>query len=171
MYEFKWRHYDASIGIFVTVDPKAEDYNYQSTYTYAVNNPIYFVIRKGESPEAYPIERITKQKTGKTAIQRVLGYSGGKTTQVDLYKVVVTDTEDSSFRMEFSVTREAWTVEKGNSVASNVAFELKDGKVMKGGYPRGNGTEALKLTQKGSEEANETSVKMDIEIRKMWQLM
>jgi len=73
--------------------------------------------------------------------------------------------------MEFSVTRDAWTVEQGNSTASNVAFEPKDGnvnnftgKVMNGGYPKGNGTEALKLTQIGSEvvhaEPNQTSVNM-----------
>jgi hypothetical protein len=120
----------------------------------------------------YPVITITNQQTGQMASQRVLGYSGGVTTQVPLYNVVVTDTENKDFRMTFSVTRDAWTVERGNSNASNVAFEPKDGnvnhftgKVMPNGYPQGNGTEALKLTQYGSEvvhaEANQTAVDMD----------
>ena len=137
-----------------------------------MGNPISLVDPDGRAPADYPIIRITKQKTGKTADMRVLGYSGGKITQADLYKVVVTDTEDSNFRMEFSMTRDAWTVDSnGSSTAKNVAFEPKDGdinhftgKVMPGGFPKGNGTKALKLTQRGSEvmhaEGNDTSVKM-----------
>ena len=121
---------------------------------------------------AYPVITLTKQKTGQTADQRVIGYSGNATTKVDLYRAVVTDTEDANFRMEFSVTRDAWSVtEQGSNVANNVAFEPKDGninhftgKVMADGYPQGNGTEALKLTQRGSEvvhaEANQNSVKI-----------
>ena len=81
------------------------------------NNPISRVDPTGALD--YPIIRITKQKTGKTAEQRVIGYSGGVTTQVDLYKIIVTDTEDANFRMEFSITRDTWTVEAGNTTASN----------------------------------------------------
>jgi RHS repeat-associated protein len=166
------RMYDGDVGRFLGVDPLAGDFPSWSSYSYTFNNPIRFMDPDGRAPEEYPIIRITKQKTGKTADQRVLGYSGGVTTQVDLYKVEVTDTEDPDFKMEFSITRDAWTVEKGGgNMASNVAFEPKDGdvnhftgEVMLNGFPQGNGTEALKLTQYGSEvvhaEANQTSVKM-----------
>jgi len=72
---------------------------------------------------------------------------------------------------EFAITRDAWVDPDGSGVARNVAFEPKDGNVnhytgvdMKNGYPAGNGTDALKLTQKGSEvihaEPNQTSVDM-----------
>ena len=50
MYEYEARHYDAAIARFVTIDPLAEDYSFQSTYTYAVNNPVYFVDKLGMGP-------------------------------------------------------------------------------------------------------------------------
>lgn len=65
-------------------------------------------------------------------------------------------------------TRDAFTVlpgdDNGNQLTiSNTAFEPKDGNinhytanVIEGGYPRDNGTTALKLTQKGSEVMHAT---------------
>ena len=47
MYEYEARHYDAALGRFMTVDPLAEDYNFQSTYAYAVNSPIFFIDKLG----------------------------------------------------------------------------------------------------------------------------
>ncbi|QMU63346.1 MAG: hypothetical protein GKR88_02995 [Flavobacteriaceae bacterium] len=51
MYEYEARHYDAALGRFVTIDPLAEDYSYQSTYVYAINNPIRFIDKLGMGPE------------------------------------------------------------------------------------------------------------------------
>lgn len=74
---------------------------------------------------------------------------------------MVTDNEDASFKMEFSVVRDAYAVisgnDKGTMVLSNMSFEPKDGNVnhysgkyMKV-YPKKNDTPAIKLTQRGSE--------------------
>lgn len=66
---------------------------------------------------AYPIITITKQKTGRTTWQRVIGWTYHNkdiVTRVNLYKVTVRDTEDKNYHMEFSVTRDAFTVRDGD---------------------------------------------------------
>lgn len=113
----------------------------------------------------YPIIRITKQKTGKKVKQKIIGsYSGGlQYVDVDLYKVIVTDNEDTSFKMEFSVARDAVAVIPGNDngttmILSNMSFEPKDGRInhysgkYMSAYPKKNDTPAIKLMQKGSEQ-------------------
>ncbi|MBV7270659.1 RHS repeat-associated core domain-containing protein [Winogradskyella sp. WHY3] len=50
MHEYEARHYDAALGRFVTIDPLAEDYSFQSTYAYAVNDPIRFIDKLGMGP-------------------------------------------------------------------------------------------------------------------------
>ena len=152
---------------WLSPDPLAAKFPEWSPYVYCNNNPIIYVDPTGE----YPVLTITKEKTGQTVDQRVLhGGAGTVITQVDLYKATLTDTEDASVNITFSVTRDAWVIESGGgSTASNVGFEPKDGninhfsgKIMSRGYPDGNGTEALKLTQSGSEvvhaESNNTAV-------------
>jgi RHS repeat-associated protein len=50
MHEYEARHYDAALGRFVTIDPLAEDYNFQTPYSYAINNPIRFIDKFGMGP-------------------------------------------------------------------------------------------------------------------------
>ena len=113
----------------------------------------------------YPIIRITKQKTGKRVRQKIIGSYSGEVqyVDVDLYKVLVTDNEDPSFKMEFSVARDAAAVIPGNDkgktmILSNVSFEPKDGEVnhysgkYMQAYPKKNDTPAIKLMQSGSEQ-------------------
>ncbi|TPV31157.1 hypothetical protein FJ651_15450 [Paucihalobacter ruber] len=47
IYEYEARHYDPALGRFMTVDPLAEDYLFQSAYVYAVNSPIFFIDKLG----------------------------------------------------------------------------------------------------------------------------
>lgn len=48
LYDLGARNYDATLGKFMNIDPKAEQYSFQSTYAFANNNPILFVDINGE---------------------------------------------------------------------------------------------------------------------------
>ena len=173
LYYYGARYLNSVTSLWYGVDPLTEKYPDISSYSYYHNNPILLVDPDG----AYPIITITKQKTGRTTWQRIIGYTGQERdviTRVNLYKVTVRDTEDKDFRMEFSVTRDAFTVRKGDRngnrlVLSNVAYEPKKeednrytAQVIE--YPRGNGTKALKLKQHGSEVMYATSNNVSVEM-------
>lgn len=50
---FKWRNYDYAIGRFMSIDPLAEDYTYNSPYAFAENKVISF--RELEGLEGVPV--------------------------------------------------------------------------------------------------------------------
>ncbi|MFC4476477.1 RHS repeat-associated core domain-containing protein [Flavobacterium chungangensis] len=170
LYYFGARYQDPKLGVWLSVDPQAQKSLNWSPYNYCFNNPIKFIDPDGE----YPIITITKQVAGST-LQRVIGYTQeGRRTRVNLYRVTVTDTENKNYKMSFLTTRDAFVVRQKDAASgklTNVAFEPKEenvnhytAKVVPGGYPKGDGTKALKLTQSGSEvmhaEANDTSVEL-----------
>ena len=174
MYYYGARYYEPRVSLWMSCDPMEENTPFYSTYSYCLNNPILLIDPDG----AYPIITITKQKTGRTTWQRIIGYTGQKRniiTRVNLYKVIVRDTEDKNYHIEFSVTSDAFIMRKGarngkKIVLSNVAYEPKNGKdnsytAQVIDYPKGNGTKALKLTQYGSEviyaDPNNISVEME----------
>jgi RHS repeat-associated protein len=49
-YDYGSRFYDAALSRFMTIDPKTIEFDFQSPYAYAVNNPIFFVDKDGEGP-------------------------------------------------------------------------------------------------------------------------
>jgi RHS repeat-associated protein len=50
-YDCGARFYDPALGRFHTNDPKAEEYSFQSPFTYAANNPIVFIDFKVKDPK------------------------------------------------------------------------------------------------------------------------
>jgi len=176
LYYYGARYMNPRTSLWYGVDPLWFKSPYASSYCYCMNNPILLSDPNG----ANPVITITKEKTGLNATQRVIGYTGFKnkvlTTEVPLYKATVIDTEDQNFYMEFTVTRDAFTVRQGGNkqngsiTLTNVAFEPKEENnneyvgVVKPEYPKGNETVALVLTQNGSHvvpaDPNDVSVEM-----------
>ena len=61
--------YDPSLARFMTLDPKAEQFVFQSPYVYAANNPILYIDRNGEDPRIRWFGR-TKGLRGERVVSR-----------------------------------------------------------------------------------------------------
>jgi len=68
LYDYGARFYDAALGKWMTIDQLAEEYYDQSTYTYALNSPIYYIDPDGNQVQACCwdeiVDFVTKVNTG-----------------------------------------------------------------------------------------------------------
>ena len=55
-YDYGARFYDASLGRWHVIDPKAEEYYSQSSFHFSGNNPIYYVDDNGMNYDGYTID-------------------------------------------------------------------------------------------------------------------
>ena len=70
-YDYGGRFYDPELAVFHTIDPKAENYSFQSPYAYAINNPVRFIDWMGMAPKDPPgwidaLARLLSGQSGKS---------------------------------------------------------------------------------------------------------
>lgn len=62
-YEFGARLYDSRLSKFLSVDPLFSHYSWNSPYSYAANNPVYYIDKSGENSFPFIVLRILAAMT------------------------------------------------------------------------------------------------------------
>ena len=85
LYHYGARFYDPALGVFTTIDPKAEKFMSQGPYVYAVNNPIAFHEKNGEYPILGGLKKLLK-KLSNIGIKKITQSLEKKTLKKSLKK-------------------------------------------------------------------------------------
>jgi RHS repeat-associated protein len=90
---FEARIYDARLGRFLSIDPRASDYATLSPYAYAANSPIALIDKYGEGPDDPPGHIVTAIKAYSSNFYNAL-YHSNNTSNNQLYLWAMAKTND-----------------------------------------------------------------------------
>ena len=118
-YDLGARNLDHALGRFMNVDPKAEQYNFQSPYAFANNNPVLFVDINGEGVDWKP--QVDEQ--GNTSYVAEQGDSAETLSQQ--YGISQEDAE------QITDTTGDTKIEEGTEVSGETVAEVTGSEVLK----------------------------------------
>ena len=119
-YDYGFRVYDPQTTRFLSVDPLASQFPWQSPYVFANNNPIYFIDEEGGSGKAYKTDQ-KNEATGRPILKVV--------SNVYLYGKGATEARRSAMATElqnqYNRDENYFTYSDDKGVTYDVKFEFK----------------------------------------------
>lgn len=122
-YDFGWRHYDPTIGRFIKVDRFSEKYYKLSNFSYAANNPVYFVDVQGDSINVSNVVKYdVKNKTSylQTLIKDLESQTGLTISQNSKGQLIYKKDNDGNAIVSTYIDAEGNTKQSGSSKAREI---------------------------------------------------